>query len=125
MKTPMDEVPMARESAEAAARALAGRLDAMAGLALDARISGRLRAARSAALQRSDRSANRVSNHWMNTAPVGLALVLVVLTSWSLLVDSGGSLDAEILADSLPVDAYLDADFEASINRGDVRLLEN
>lgn len=121
----MDEVPMARENGEAAARALAERLDAMAGLALDARLSGRLRAARSAALQRSDRRTNRVSSHWVNTAPVGLALVLVVLTSWSLLVDSGGSLDAEILADSLPVDAYLDADFEATINRGDVRLLEN
>jgi hypothetical protein len=61
----------------------------------------------------------------MNGAPVGLVLMLLVFTSWSLLTDSGHSLDAEILADSLPVDAYLDADLEASIELGDVRLLEN
>ena len=106
-------------------RQLVADLDAIAGLALDARLAARLRGARAAALERLEGRGAWVSGHWMNWAPVGLALILVVVTSWSLLVFGGQSLDAEILADALPVDAYLDADFESKVQRGDVQLLEN
>ncbi|MBU3694412.1 MAG: hypothetical protein FGM40_06235 [Rhodocyclaceae bacterium] len=104
---------------------LVADLDAIAGLALDARVAARLSQVRRLAVERLEGGGASVSGHWMNWAPVGLALVLVLVTSWNLLIFGGQSLDAEILADSLPVDAYLDADFEASVQRGDVQLLEN
>ena len=99
-------------------------LDAMAHFALDHRIAAQLQTARRRAgahlLQRASPSA-----HWINWAPVGLALVLVVITSWSLLADNAQSLDADLLADALPFDAYLDADFEAAVREDTVQLLEN
>lgn len=124
MKTPIDKAGESRRL-DASLGTIAKNLDVMARLAVDARVANGLRMARSSAVRRLGRHTVRVSSHWMNVAPVGLALLLLVFTSWSLLTDSGHSLDAEILADSLPVDAYLDADLEASIEFGDVRLLEN
>ena len=106
-------------------QSLAADLDAMAARALDPRLAMRLQAARRAAVGRLAGPGFTPSSHWINWAPAALALVLVVVTSWSLLVDSGQSLAADLLADALPFAAYLDADFEASIGEGSVQLLEN
>jgi len=125
MKAPMSSKAADSDRLDASLGTIAKDLDVMARLAVDSRVAARLRTARSAAVRRLGRHSTRVSSHWMNGAPVGLVLMLLVFTSWSLLTDSGHSLDAEILADSLPVDAYLDSDLEASIELGDVRLLEN
>jgi|GEM_PF-1545703 len=124
MKTPIGKAADS-DPLDASLATIAEDLDVMAWLAIDSRVAAGLRMARSSAVRRLERHSVRVSSHWMNGAPVGLVLLLLVFTSWSLLTDSGHSLDAEILADSLPVDAYLDADLEASIELGDVRLLEN
>jgi len=104
---------------------LAADLDALAVLAIDQRVAMRLQAARRMAVGRLASPGFTPSAHWINWAPAALALVLVVVTSWSLLVDSGQSLDADLLADALPFDAYLDAGFEASIGESGVQLLEN
>jgi len=116
---------MTERDSQAARRELRRDLDTIARLAVDAHTAARLRDARRAALARLAAADARVSAHWINWAPVGFALILAVVTSWSLLADSGQSLDAEILADTLPVDAYLDAGFEASVERGGVELIEN
>jgi len=113
-----------RASRRAAAR-LSGDLDAMIGLAVDHSIANRLRSARRTALARLGRNTFPPSAHWINWAPVGLALAMVLVTSWSLLMDSAQSLDADLLADALPFDAYLDADFEASILGNGIELIEN
>ncbi len=106
-----------------AARVVAD-LDAIAALAADSTIANRLALARRAALDRLHRTP-APSGHWINWAPAGLALALVVVTAWGLLVNSADNIDADLLADSLPFDAYLDAGFERSIGLDDVELIEN
>lgn len=104
--------------------ALATDLDEIVDRSIDHDIARRLRAARQTALMRLDRGFVP-SGHWINWAPAGLALALALVTSWALLTDNAASLDADLLADALPFDAYLDAGFEASIGRDDVQLIEN
>ncbi len=106
------------------ATSLATDLDAIASLGIDRNIAQRLQLARRAALARLDRGF-MPSSHWINWAPAGLALALAVVTSWALLTDNTASLDADLLADALPFDAYLDAGFEASIGNDNVELIEN
>lgn len=115
---------LTRKTRSAIRRDLAADLDAIARLALDDRTAARLRHARRAALARLG-GGFMPSGHWINWAPVGLAMVLVVVTSWSSLVDTGQSLDADLLADTLPVDAYLDADFHQQTASEPVELIEN
>jgi len=109
----------------AAPQGLAADLDAIAALAVDHTVLTRLQLARRAALARLDRGAPALTERWFDWAPVGLALTLVLVTSWSLLTDNAQSVDADLLADALPFDAYLDADFEAAVGGDTVRLLEN
>lgn len=136
MRTSMDEAGM-NESGRALmgtgrepavqhprAQSLATDLNAIARLGIDGSIAARLQLARRAALARLG-SGVAPSGHWINWAPVGFAMVLVLATSWTLLVDNAQSLDADLLADALPFDAYLDAEFESSIDRGGVELIEN
>lgn len=115
----------ARTSHGRSAQALASDLDDIVSLAVDQGIAARLQSARRAALARLNRSRFVPSAHWINWAPAALALALVMATSWTLLADNAQSLDADLLADSLPFDAYLDADFEASISNDSVELIEN
>lgn len=103
---------------------LATDIDALVDLGVDDNIARRLRAARRTSLSHLERGFVP-SGHWVNWAPAGLALALALVTSWALLTDNAASLDADLLADSLPFDAYLDAGFEASIGRDDVELIEN
>lgn len=103
---------------------LAKDIDALVDLSVDDAIARRLRAARRTSLSRLGRGFVP-SGHWVNWAPAGLALVLALATSWALLTNNTASLDADLLADSLPFDAYLDAGFEASIGQDDVELIEN
>jgi len=108
-----------------AQRALAADLDAIAGLALDDRMAARLRRVRQTALTRLGAGGFVPALHWMDWAPVALAMVLAVVTSWTSLVDTGQSVDADLLADTLPVDAYLDADFRWQAAEEPVELIEN
>lgn len=109
---------------EPARRNLVSDLDAIARLALDDRYAARLTVARKAALARLGGRGFMPALHWMDWAPVALAMVLVVVTSWSSLVDTGQSLDADLLADHLPVDAYLDVNFHPQAAEA-VELIEN
>ena len=123
--TPHGASRAAATDGQSAAQALVVDLDAVATLAADASIARRLRAARHLALARLGRSGFAPSGHWINWAPVGLALALVMVTTWSLLADNAQSLDADLLADALPFDAYLDADFQAVIGSDGIGLMEN
>lgn len=114
-----------RKTRRGAQRALAADLDAIAGLALDERMAARLRRVRQTALARLGANRFVPALHWMDWAPVALALVLVVVTSWTRLVDTGQSVDADLLADTLPVDAYLDANFHQQAAEEPVELIEN
>jgi hypothetical protein len=108
-----------------AQRVLAADLDAIVGLALDDRGATRLRRVRQAALARLRTSGFVPAVHWMDWAPVALVMVLAVATSWTPLIDTGQSIDADLLADTLPVDAYLDADFRWQAAEEPVELIEN
>jgi len=114
----------ARATQHGEAVRVATDLDAIADLALDPMVSRHLAGARRAALARLQ-DARAPSGHWVNWSPAGLALALVVFTAWGLLVNSADNGDADLLADSLPFDAYLDAGFESSIGINDVELVKN
>ncbi|MFZ4498517.1 MAG: DUF3619 family protein [Burkholderiales bacterium] len=106
-------------------RGLAADLDAIADLAIDRDRLTRLHAARRVALARLGRSSLTLGDRWIDWAPVGLALALALVTSWTLLSDNAQSLDADLLADALPFDAYLDAGFQRAVGGDAVELLEN
>lgn len=114
-----------RRDAAVGDRRVAADLDAIAARALDPATAQRLRQVRREALARLTSRQFVLSGHWINWAPAGLALALVLVTAWTVLVETGQSLDADLLADALPFDAYLDAGFGAAPDVDEVRLLEN
>ena len=103
---------------------LTADLDAIADRSSGGDVGSRLRAARRSALASLSRGP-APSTHWINWAPAGFAVVLVLAMAWMMTAEQLGSIDADMLADALPFDAYLDATLETDIGGGRVELIEN
>ena len=104
---------------------LVNTLDAMAAGKLPDGISQSLRAARRLAVARVGARTEYLSGHWINWAPAALMLVLALSGIWAYVGDSQQSLDAELLADALPIDAFLDVGFETAVDPHAVRLIDD
>lgn len=84
---------------------------------LDPTIAARLLQARRDAVELALSGPFRPVGHWIDWAPVAMMLALALGVGWYGFDQAQQSVDAEILADSLPLDAFTDADFNQWIDR--------
>jgi len=92
-------------------------LDATLQAACTPRVMARLADARRAALGRSQRHAPAIAAHWFDWTPSAAVIALAAVISWDSAGLLPGSIDDDLLADSMPVYALIDPELEDSLTR--------